>query len=593
MIKNKLLLVPNSPGCYLMKNVDNNIIYVGKAKDLKKRLSSYFRGMHQGKTLKLVNEINDFEYLVVNTENEAFILEQNLIKEHNPKYNILLRDDKSYPYIELTTDESPRLFIIRNLTKKKTKNSLLFGPYSNVTAARNTVNLLNRMYPLRKCKTYPKRPCLYYHIGQCHGYCFQQVDQSLIDEMIKDVTTFLKGDSNLIVKKIKAEMILESDKMNYEKAKELKDLLEYVNVTLSKQSVEINDLSDIDLYGYYSSDDYLSIQIFFIRNGKIIERHSSLLPLIDEVETMMMRYIADFYKDLSLLPKEILVPGVVNENILSSYLNISVKVPKRGTKKSILKMANENAKITLEKETELKQKDEVRTTLANEELRKTLNLECLDRIEIFDNSNLFGNFNVSGMVVFENGKPLKSEYRKYKISIDKNDDYNTLKEVIYRRYFRVLKDNLKKPDLIIVDGGKGQVNVALNVIKSLNLNIKVIGLKKNDKHATDSIITEQAEIKVLKRSDLFNYLERIQAEVHRYTINYHRNLRSKGSFESALDNIEGLGSKRKELLLNKFQDINNIKKATIDELREVVPNQVALNVRAKLNEVDNENTSIK
>jgi excinuclease ABC subunit C len=582
MIKNKLLLVPNEPGCYLMKNADGYIIYVGKAKDLKKRLSSYFRGNHFGKTLKLVNEIMDFEYVVVNTENEAFILEQNLIKEHTPKYNILLRDDKSYPYIELTIDDSPRLFIIRNLKKKKNKNSLLFGPYSNVTAARTTVNLLNRMYPLRKCKTYPKRPCLYYHIGQCYGYCFLKVEQSLIDQMIIDVTKFLKGDSSLIVKKIKEEMLIESEKMNYENALELKDLLEYVNITLSKQNVEINDLNDIDLYGYYSDDQYLSIQIFFIRNGKVIQRHFKTLPLLDEINTILSRYIVDFYKDDTLLPKEILVPDIVDNEILSNYLNISVKTPIKGEKKKVLEMANENAKISLLKEIELIKKDEIKTNDSNEELRQLINLNKLERIEIFDNSNLFGNYNVSGMVVFENGKPLKNEYRKYKISIDKNDDYGTLKEVIYRRYFRVIKDNLIKPDLIIVDGGVGQVNIALSVIKSLNLNIKVIGLKKDDKHLTESLIEEGNEIQIEKRSNLFHYLERIQEEVHRYTINYHRQLRSKGSIESVLDNIEGLGPKRKQLILKKYKNIINIKNASNEELEEIIPKKVVEQLKSFL-----------
>lgn len=582
MIKNKLLIVPNEPGCYLMKNIDGNIIYVGKAKDLKKRLQSYFRGTHIGKTLKLVNEINDFEYLVVKTENEAFILEQNLIKEHNPKYNILLRDDKSYPYIELTKDESPRLFIIRNLNKKKNKDSLLFGPYSNVTAARTTVNLLNRMYPLRKCKTYPKRPCLYYHIGQCYGYCFKKVDQELIDQMISDVVRFLKGDTSLIMPKIKEEMMLESSKMNYEKAKELKDLLDYINITLSKQTVEINDLIDIDLYGYYSNAEYISIQIFFIRNGKIIERHSKIFPLIDEEKDILERYIVNFYKDDTLKPKEILVPNIVDTNMIEQFLNLIVKTPQKGDKKKVLDMANNNAQITLEKEIELIKKDESKTIDANSNLMKLLNLKKLDRIEIFDNSNLFGNFNVSGMVVFKEGKPFKNDYRKYKISIDKNDDYKTLKEVIYRRYFRVLKDKLERPDLIIVDGGIGQVNIANDVIESLNLNIKVIGLKKDEKHRTESIITKDNEINVEKRSDLFHYLERMQEEVHRYTINYHRQLRSKGSIESVLDNITGLGPKRKKELLKKYKTITNIKNASYEELKSIIPQKVVAELKTFL-----------
>ena len=580
MIKEKLSLVPNKPGCYLMKNKDGVIIYVGKAKKLKNRLSSYFRGTHTGKTAKLVSEIVDFEYVIVGSETESLILEINLIKKHDPKYNILLRDDKSYPYIELTAEEVPRLQVVRNLNRKKNQNHL-YGPYPNVTAAKETVNLLNRMYPLRKCSTYNKKPCLYYHINQCLGYCTNKVNLKEIEEMKKDIIKFLKGDHTLITRKITEEMQLESQNMNYEKAKELKDLLDYINITLERQKVEIGDLIDRDIFGYYLDKGYLSMQVFFIRGGKILERHSKIYPIIDELEEEVTRYIANFYSKDVLIPKEILVPYIVNTNILEEYLNTKVKTPVKGIKYKLIEMANKNAENAWNEKFELIKKDEEKTSGANEELKQLLNLDKLDRIEIFDNSNLFGSFNVSGMVVFIDGKPSKNDYRKFKISIDKNDDYGTMKEVIYRRYFRVLKDNLTKPDLIIVDGGIGQINSAREIIDSLNLNIPVIGLKKDNKHTTSALLANNPieEIQIDKKSNLFYYLERMQDEVHNFTINYHKQIRSKGQISSILDNIEGIGEKRKKELLKKYRSINKIKEAPLEELTGILTEKVAVNLK--------------
>lgn len=578
MIKEKLSLVPNKPGCYLMKNVNGEIIYVGKAKKLKNRLSSYFRGTHTGKTAKLVSEIVDFEYVVVGSETESLILEMNLIKEHDPKYNILLRDDKSYPYIELTKEEVPRLLVVRSLNRKKNHNRL-YGPYPNVFAARNTVNLLNRMYPLRKCKTYNKRPCLYFHIGECLGYCTHNVDPSKIEQMENDIIRFLKGDDSVITAKIKEEMLKESEQLHFEKAKELKDLLDYIEITLVKQKVEINDMIDRDVFGYYINKGYLSIQVFFIRGGKILERHSKIIPLIDEIEEELTRYIANFYSN-NILPKEILVPDIVNTEILEQYFNVKVISPLKGVKKKIVEMANKNAEITLNNEIELINRDEERTFLANEELKNILKLDKLDRIELFDNSHLFGTFNVSGMVVFTNGLPNKNEYRKFKLSIESNDEYAMMEEVIYRRYFRVLKDNLKRPDLIIVDGGIGQIHIARKVLESLNMNIPVVGLKKNDKHATEALMAFDPieEIPVDKKSNLFYYLERMQDEVHNFTISYHKQIRSKGAMESIIDRVEGIGEKRKKELLKKFKTITKLKEASLEELNEILPQKVALNL---------------
>lgn len=578
-IKKKLALVPNKPGCYQMKNKDGVIIYVGKAKKLKNRLSSYFRGTHTGKTARLVSEIVDFEYVVVGSEKESLILENNLIKKYDPKYNILLRDDKSYPYIELTNDEYPRLSIVRSLNKKGNGN--LYGPYPNVTAARNTVNLLNRMYPLRKCTTFNKKPCLYYHIKECLGYCTNQVDSNEMEQMRKEIVTFLKGDYEIITKKIEKEMLEQSEKMNYEKALELKELSDYIKVTLAKQKVEIREQIDIDIFGYYVNKGYLSIQIFFIRGGKIVERHSKIIPLIDEVDAELTRYIVEVYQNNFLLPKEILVPDIVDAELISNYYSISCRVPIRGEKLRLIEMANKNAKITLDNEFELLEKDENRTYVANQELKQILNLDRLERIELFDNSHLFGTYSVSGMVVFIDGKPAKNEYRKYKIKVDTNDEYGMMREVIYRRYFRVLKDQLTKPDLIIVDGGIGQIHIAREVIESLGLHIPVVGLKKDDHHTTDSLLgfNPIQTIKIDKKSNLFYFLERMQDEVHNFTIHYHQQIRSKGTLSSVLDTVEGIGSVRKKELLKKYKTLSKMKEASLDELKLILPETVAINLQ--------------
>jgi len=575
-IKEKLSLLPMLPGCYLMKNKDGNIIYVGKAKKLKNRVSSYFRGTHTGKTAKLVSEIADFEYITVNSEIESLILEINLIKEHNPKYNILLKDDKSYPYIELTNEDIPTLKVVRTLTRKKNQK-YLYGPYPNVTAARNVVNLLNRMYPIRKCNTFNNKPCLYYHIGQCLGYCTKNIDKNKINNMKDDIIKFLKGDHSIITNKIKKEIEDYSNNLEYEKALELKKLLDYINITLTHQQVETKDNVDKDIFGYYIDKGYLSIQVFFIRGSKIVERHSKIIPLIDETDSVFTSYIANFYRNI-LTPKEILIPNILDDKLLSEYLDTNVKIPLKGDKYKLIELACDNAKRALEDNFELIKRDEEKSSGANNELKVLLGLDKLDRIEIFDNAHLFGTYNVSGMVVYINGKPAKNEYRKYKISVDTNDDYGTMREVLYRRYFRVLKDNLVRPDLVIVDGGIGQINVALDVISSLGLNIPVVGLKKDDRHATSKLLTNDSEYDIDRKSNLFYLLERMQDEVHEYTINYHKQIRSKGSLASILDNIEGIGEKRRKELLKKYKTITKMKNASVEELEEILPSNVANNL---------------
>ena len=585
-LRDKLLNLPMLPGCYLMKNKDGVIIYVGKAKKLKNRVNSYFRGKHYGKTEKLVSEIDDFEYIVVNSEVESLILEINLIKKYDPKYNILLRDDKSYPYIELTSGNAPTLKVVRNLNRRKNANKL-YGPYPNVTAARNVVNMLNRIYPLRKCTTYEKKPCLYYHIGECLGYCTHNIEQSKIDEMKSEIIKFLNGDHSIVTNKLKNKMELESNLLHFEKAKEYKDLLDYINITLTHQEVELKDNIDRDIFGYYFDKGYLSIQVFFIRGSKIVERKSKIFDIVDSVEEELTRYIARFYNNLNK-PKEVLVPDIIDEKILSEYLEMNVKKPVRGEKLKLVKNACENAKILLNEKFELIKKDEEKTIVANEELKEKLKLERLSRIEIFDNAHLFGTYNVSGMVVYIDGKPSKNNYRKFKISIDTNDDYGTMREVIYRRYFRVLKDNLERPDLIIVDGGIGQINVARDVINSLNMEIPVVGLKKDNHHTTEALLAFDPikEVKIDKKSNLFYLLERMQDEVHEFTINYHKQIRSKGSLSSILDNVEGIGEKRKKELLKKYKTINKMKEATIEELEEILPLNVAENFKKFLDNYD-------
>lgn len=585
-IKEKLSLLPMVPGCYLMKNKDGNIIYVGKAKKLKNRVSSYFRGTHTGKTAKLVSEIDDFEYITVNSEIESLILENNLIKQYNPKYNILLKDDKTYPYIELTSEVVPRLKVVRVLTRKKNVKNL-YGPYPNVTAARNVVNLLNRMYPIRKCNTYDTKPCLYYHINQCLGYCTNTVKKEVIEHMKEEIIKFLKGDHSLITNKIKEEMNKYSENLEFEKALELKKLLDYINITLTHQQVETKDNIDKDVFGYYEDKGYLSIQVFFIRGAKIIERHSKILPLIDEIESVLTSYVANFYRNM-LVPKEILVPEILSEEVLSEYLNTNIKVPQKGDKRRLVELACENAKVSLNENFELIKRDEAKTTDANSELKDKLGLDKLDRIEIFDNAHLFGSYNVSGMVVFIDGKPAKNEYRKFKISVDQNDDYSTMKEVIYRRYFRVLKDNLTRPDLIIVDGGLGQIHVAEETVRSLGFMIPVVGLKKDDRHATSKLLTSEKEIDIDRRSNLFYLLERMQDEVHEFTISYHKQIRSNGSLSSILDNIEGIGEKRKKELLKKYHTLTKMKEASLEELEGILPSKVASTLKEFLSEYSNE-----
>ena len=586
MIKEKLALVPHSPGCYLMKNSDGNIIYVGKSKNLKNRLTSYFTGTHTGKTAMLVKDIYIFDYILTSSELEALLLEINLIKKYNPKYNILLRDDKTYPYICLTEDKIPRLLVVRNPNIKKTKNNKLFGPYPNVTAARKTVDIINRIYPLRKCNTLGKKQCLYYHIGECLGYCTTDIDNDTISQMKTEIISFLNGNHSLITTKIKEKILACSEKLQFEKAQEYKELLDYIEITLEKQKVELDDNLNRDVVGYYTDNNYLSVQILFIRGGKLLDKTGDVFPLVDTLEEELTTYISKFYDRHQIKPQELLIPEIIDQKILEEAFNLKVHIPQRGTKKKLLDLAFKNAENNFNEKITLVKKDEEKTLGAIKELSNLLKIPNLSRIELFDNSNLFGNFNVSGMVVFIDGKPCKNEYRKFKITTDQNDDYNTMREVIYRRYFRVLRDKLIVPDLIIVDGGVGQINIAREVLKELYLDIPVVGLKKDDRHHTSELLanTPIETIPLEKRSNLFLLLTKMQDEVHNYTISYHQQIRSKGALASILDNIEGIGETRKEKLLKKYKTISKMRQASPEELSEILPSNIVNNFK---NFIDN------
>ncbi len=594
MFKEKLKLIPHLPGSYQMKNSEGTIIYVGKAKDLNKRVNSYFNRPHTGKTEKMVSEIADFEYIVAGSELEAFLLEFNLIKHYDPKYNILLKDDKSYPYIEYINKPYPRLQVSRYLTIKRKDKKMLFGPYPNAYAARRIVSLINRLYPLKKCDSMPKKVCLYYHIGECLGYCEHNVDKERLEKMEEEILSFLRGNGDILKNKILEKIELHSKELNFEMALELKKELDYISIVLDKQKMELHDYTNRDIIGYFFDKGYLSIQILFLRNGRMVGGHTDIFPIVSELKDELEYYIMNFYSRHEI-PKEVLCPSNINTDILSEIIKTSFLVPQKGKKKNLLDMANTNAKINLENELEIIEKDEQRTEQANNDLRDLLNLKKLDRIDLFDNSNLFGEFTVSCMVVFKNGKPAKKEYRKYKISLDKNDDYHTMEEVIYRRYYRALIDKTELPDLIVVDGGINQINACLNMLNELNLKIKVCGLRKNDKHRTNDLIDSDGYkvIELERTSPVFHYLTRMQDEVHRYTISYHRQIRSKGAISSVLDNIEGIGAKRKKELIKVFGSVNKIRNASLEELGKILPENVAMNLKEYLNTLKEEKSTIK
>ncbi len=581
-IKEKLKLVPEKPGCYIHKDINGNVIYVGKAKNLKRRVSSYFNKIHTGKTKALVDTIDDFTYIVTKTDAESFILEINLIKKYSPKYNILLKDDKTYPYIMLTNEKYPILKIIRSKKRKKTKNKL-FGPYPNVTSAKDTVAILNRIYPLRKCERMPKDTCLYYHINECLGYCKYKVDEEKIKEMIKEITSILNGDHKILTKKLQEEMLKASESLNYEKANMIKHEIEDIKETVEKQVIVSNVEYNFDCFAYIIKDDFISCETLFVRKGVVVGTVNEIFSLKEQEDDFITRYIIDFYTKYEV-PRQIIVKDETDIDTLSEILNTNIKQVSKGKLNDIYKMTLENAKISLDNEIEKLRKDENTKKAVTEDLKRLLNLKNLERIELFDNSHLFGTFYVGGMVVYNNMEPQKDEYRKFKIDKNVTNDIDAMKEVIYRRYYRVLVQDLKKPDLIIVDGGETQVKAVLEVLNSLNLDFKVAGLKKDDNHRTKVLINEfLEEIPLPKDNKLFLYLTKMQDEVHRFAITYHRDIKAKGSISSILDNIKGIGSVRRKALLKKYKNINKIKEAPLEELSKIIPKDVAQNLLEFLN----------
>ena len=573
LIKNKLSLLPSSPGCYLMKNKEGQIIYVGKAKKLKNRVHSYFVGVHNYKTTKLVSEIEDFEYIVTDSEKEALLLEINLIKDYSPQYNIMFMDNTYYPYIQMTNERHPQLKIVRNAKNKKARH---FGPFPDATAARETYKLLDRLYPLRKCNHIPKKPCLYYSLGQCLGPCINEVEEDTYNQIKKDISKLLNGDIKDKVNELTDKMMQASENLMFEQAKEYRDLISHIQYVTSKQHVQFNDGVDRDILGYYTDKGYLSIQLFFMRNGKLLSRDLNLVPSNENTQDDLEQFIVTFYAN-NTLPKELLIPEDLDDTLLKEILDCKIIKPQKGNKLSLVKMANDNAKESLEKKFQLVSKNEQATIGAVYKLGELLDIPTPHRIELFDNSHIQGAHNVAGMVCFIDGIPSKKNYRKYKIqSVEGNDDYASMKEVIYRRYFRVLIDGLTPPDLIIVDGGLGQINAAKEVLDSLNMNIQLCGLVKNDKHSTSALMNREGElIEINPKSDLFFLLTRMQDEVHRYAISFHKNVRSKSLFQSTLDQVEGIGEKRKKVLLNHFKSVKRMKEATLEELEELLPKKVA------------------
>ena len=586
-IKNKLALLPDQPGCYLMKDKNGTIIYVGKAKILKNRVRSYFTGSHNTKTERLVSEIVDFEYIVTESNIEALLLEINLIKKNDPKYNIMLKDDKTYPFLKITNEKYPRLMITRKVLKDKAH---YFGPYPDVNAANETKKLLDRLFPLRKCKPSQKTPCLYYHLGQCLcPYAFH-VDPQVYKDMVEEIKRFLNGGHTEIQKQLEEKMKLAAADMEFENAAEYRDQIRAIETVMTKQKMTNTDLVDRDIFGYATDKGWMCVQVFFVRQGKLIERDVSMFPFYNDAEEDFLTYIGQFYQENEhFIPKEVLIPDNIDKPSVEAMLATKILQPQRGEKKKLVKLAGKNAQVALNEKFDLIGRSEARTIGAVEKLGDAMNIPAPIRIEAFDNSNIMGTDPVSAMVVFIDGKPAKKEYRKYKIKTVKGpDDYASMREVIYRRYSRVLKEGLPFPDLIVIDGGKGQVDVAKDVLANqLGIDIPIAGLAKDDKHKTSELLfgPELNVVPLERNSQEFFLLQRIQDEVHRFAITFHRQLRSKNSFASKLDNIDGLGPKRKKMLLKEFKSLKNIQAATVDELQEVgLPKQVAENTFNQLQE---------
>ncbi|GIN91753.1 UvrABC system protein C [Siminovitchia terrae] len=587
LIKHKLEILPDQPGCYLMKDRQGTIIYVGKAKKLKNRVRSYFTGSHDTKTQRLVSEIQDFEYIVTSSNVEALILEMNLIKKHSPKYNVLLKDDKSYPYIKLTNERHPRLIITRKVKKDKAK---YFGPYPNAQAAHETKKLLDRLYPLRKCQSLPDRVCLYYHLGQCHAPCVNEVSQETYKQITDEITRFLNGGYKTIKKELQNKMIEAADQLEFERAKEYRDQISNIETTMEKQTIISSDFINRDVFGYAIDKGWMCVQVFFIRQGKLIERDVSLFPVYGDQEEEFLTFLGQFYlQPQHFKPKEILLPDSVDESMAEQLVQTKILIPKRGQKKDLVQLAEKNAKVSLHDKFALIERDEERTIRAVEKLGEAMGIYTPYRIEAFDNSNIQGADPVSAMVVFINGKPDRKEYRKYKIkTVEGPDDYESMREVVRRRYSRVLKDGLPLPDLILIDGGKGQVEAAKDILEQeLGLEIPVAGLAKDEKHKTSQLLFGDplAVVPLARNSQEFYLMQRVQDEVHRFAITFHRQQRGKSAFQSILDEISGIGPARKQKLLKHFGSLKKMKEADIEEITKLgIPMPIAVSLIEKLKE---------
>jgi len=584
LIKEKLALLPELPGSYQMRDASGKIIYVGKAKNLKNRVHSYFVGSHDAKTTRLVQDIADFTYLVTASELEAFLLELSLIKQNTPRYNIMLMDDKTYPYIELTNETHPKIGITRKFSKK---NKNIFGPYPDATSARETVDLLNRIFPLRKCATLPKKVCLYYHMGQCLGPCIDESVKAQYPEILAKIKQFLSGNNTDLLKELKKKMNDHAENLEYEKAQELKLLIASLEKTTEKQQVIFPDLKDRDIFNYAANDSYMSITTLFMRHGRIVMSESPIFEYFQTEEETFLDYLGQFYEK-NPLPQEVLLPPQVDYSLLESLLSGRELVPSRGPKVKLLQMAKENAQLQLDNHLDLFLRKFSQTIGAAEVLGKTLGMPAPKRIEAFDNSNTQGTHPVSSMVVFTNGLADKKEYRKYQVkSVTGPDDIGTMREIVYRRYQRMLMEGSKDaPDLIVMDGGLNQVHACKEILSELYLNLPVIGLQKDSDHHTDAIIgLDEQLIPIDRHSRLYVFLSKIQDEAHRFAITYHRSLQSKQIYASILDSIPKIGPQSKQKLLEKFRTIENIRKSTDDELKSLgLTKEAVQNLRIALTE---------
>lgn len=573
-LKKKLNLLPAKPGVYLMKNLAGKIIYVGKAKSLKNRVRSYFVGSHDQKTQKLVSEIADFEYIVTTSEVEALLLECNLIKKYNPQYNIMLRDDKTYPYLLITSEKHPRIIVTRKVEKKAGR---YFGPYPNATAAREAARLLNRLFPLRKCNQIPSHACLYYHIGQCLGPCINDVPEEKYKEILEKVAVFLRGNQKKIISWLEEKMNKAAESLQFELAGEYRDLINDLKKISEKQNITLNDFRNRDILGYTFNEELISIQVFYFRQGKLITRDSFIYPYYEEPEEAFISFLVQFYANPEIIPEEICIPEIKSTSVIDL---LPLTVPRKGKNLELVKLAVANSETVLKEKIELENARAEETANALNGLGSILDIPVPYTIEAFDISSLAGTYVVGGMVQFSNGKPVRANYRKFNIIPfeDQNkDDTAYLKQVILRRYKRLLKENAALPDLILVDGGKGQVKAAVEALEELKLEIPVAGMVKNERHQTRSLINQNGyEVSLNSKTEAFHLIQQIQEEVHRFAITFHRQQRLKIITASELDNIPGIGPKRKRKLLQTFQSLERIKNACKEELIECgLPRNVA------------------